>query len=332
MDDRIAQDAAPAPRVSVVVPTYQRSASLSCCLDHLLEQQLDSAAYEVVVVDDGDDPQTQSLVVLWAWQARIAVRYIPVTGSHGPAAARNVGWRAARGEIIAFTDDDCLPDPGWLRAGLAAFTDGVTAAWGALYMPIPPLPTDYERNAARMAQAPFVTANCFVRRDALVAVGGFDERFTSAWREDSDLFFSLLESHARIVYAPDATVVHPIRPAPWGVSLRQQRKSLFNALLYKKHPELYRSHIQAAPPWRYYRIVSALLLSVVGTIMGAPGLALGAIGAWLLMTTRFCALRLTQTAASVGHVADMIFTSALIPPLSVFWRLRGALRFRVWFL
>jgi GT2 family glycosyltransferase len=183
-----------------------------------------------------------------------------------------------------------------------------------------------------MAQAPFVTANCFVHRNALVAVGGFDERFTSAWREDSDLFFSLLESHARIVYAPAAIVVHPIRLAPWGVSLRQQRNRLFNAVLYKTHPELSRSHIQAMPPWRYYCIVSALVLSVVGTIIGAPGLALGAIGTWVFMTARFCAQRLTETASTVGHVAEMIFTSALIPPLSVFWRLRGALRFRVWFL
>jgi glycosyltransferase involved in cell wall biosynthesis len=249
-----------------------------------------------------------------------------------PAAARNVGWRAARGEIIAFTDDDCLPDPGWLRAGLAAFTDEVVAAWGAVHMPVPLLPTDYEKNAAQLAHAPFVTANCFVRRDALVALGGFDERFTSAWREDSDLFFSLLESHARIIHTPEAIVVHPIRPAPWGVSLRQQRKSLFNALLYKKHPALYRSYIQAMPPWRYYRIVSALLLSVGGAIIGAPGLTVGATGAWLLMTARFCVQRLSQTASTVGHIAEMIFTSVLIPPLSVFWRLRGALRFRVWFL
>jgi hypothetical protein len=199
-------------------------------------------------------------------------------------------------------------------------------------MPLPLIPTDYEKNAAQLAHAPFVTANCFVRRDALVAIGGFDERFTEAWREDSDLFFSLLESTARIVHAPEAIVVHPIRPASWGISLRQQRKSLFNALLYKKHPVLYWAHIQSAPPWRYYRIVSALLLSVGGMITGNTKLAAGATGVWLAMTAHFCAQRLSQTAYTIGHIADMVLTSALIPPLSVFWRLRGAVRFRVWFL
>src|SRR5207244_12953942 len=66
------------------------------------------------------------------------------------------------------------------------------------------------------------------------------------------------------VDAPDAVVVHPLRPASWGVSLRQQRKSMFNALLYKKHPRLYREKIQAAPPWHYYGIVGALLALLVG--------------------------------------------------------------------
>lgn len=332
MEDLLFRDAAPAPRVSVVVPTHQRPELLLHCLTKLLEQRLDPAAYEIIIADDANEPQTQRLVTQWAQHARPAIHYIPVTGNHGPAAARNVGWRAARGQIIAFTDDDCLPEPGWLRAGLAAFTEEVAAAWGALHMPIPLTPTDYERDAARLAHAPFVTANCFVRRDALAAVGGFDERFTAAWREDSDLFFSLLESRARVVHAPDAIVVHPIRPAPWGVSLRQQRKSFFNALLYKKHPTLYRAHIQAAPPWRYYRIVSALLLGVGGAIMGNAGLMAGATGAWLAMTAHFCAQRLTQTASTLSHIADMVLTSAVIPPVAVFWRLRGAVRFRVWFL
>src|SRR5438067_730536 len=104
------------------------------------------------------------------------LRYIPVTGVHGPAAARNAGWRAARGEIIAFTDDDCVPTPGWLRAGVSAFVDGVAGVDGRVVMPLPATPTDYERDAAGLERGEFVTANCFYGRDALVAVGGFDER------------------------------------------------------------------------------------------------------------------------------------------------------------
>src|SRR5207249_4945767 len=151
-----------------------------------------------------------------------------------------------------------IPTPEWLRAGLAQFRDGVIGVTGRVVVPLPQLPSDYERDAAGLEHGEFVTANCFYRRDALAAVGGFDERFTAPWREDSDLFFSLLERRARdhperrFVWARDAVVIHPVRPAPWGVSLGQQRKAMFNALLFKKHPRLYRQRVQPAPPWHYY--------------------------------------------------------------------------------
>src|SRR5690606_30571680 len=117
-----------------------------------------------------------------------------VTGRHGPAAARNVGWRAARCEVVAFTDDDCIPDPGWLAAGTRAVEQGFAAATGRVVVPLPDAPTDYERDAAGLARAEFVTANCFCRRSVLEALGGFDERFSAAWREDSDLHFALLRA------------------------------------------------------------------------------------------------------------------------------------------
>ena len=80
-------------------------------------------------------------------------------------------------------------------------------------MPLPERPTDYEADASGLARAEFATANVFVKRAALALVNGFDERFTSAWREDSDLQFALLATGGRIVRAPDALVIHPVRPA-----------------------------------------------------------------------------------------------------------------------
>ena len=111
-------------------------------------------------------------------------------------------------------------------------------------------------------------------------MGGFDERFTAAWREDSDLFFTLLEHEKLYIHAPQAQVLHPVRPASWGVSMRQQRKSMFNALLYKKHPTLYRERIQAAPPWHYYRIVVALLTGMFGLIGRSKLLTVSGVGLW----------------------------------------------------
>jgi glycosyltransferase involved in cell wall biosynthesis len=319
-------------RASVVVPTYRRPDLLDRCLTALAAQDFDATACEVVVADDAASDATRRQVEGWAGRIPTPLRYIPVTATRGPAGARNAGWRAARGEVIAFTDDDCIPDPGWLTAGVAAVTAGADAATGRVVVPLPEEPTDYQRNEAGLEGAQFVTANCFVRRAALEAIGGFDERFTAAWREDSDLHFNLLKSGQRIVPASGAIVVHPVRPAPWGISLRQQRKTLFDALLYKKHPELYRSRIRPRPPWDYYATVTAAAAAVAGSVAGSLALAAAGAGSWLVLTGRFCARRLSRTSRAPRHVAEMLVTSALIPPLSVFWRLYGALRYRVLFL
>lgn len=319
------------PLLSVVVPTYRRHELLERCLAALAQQDLAPEQYEVLVCDDAADAATARLVSEIAARSPCAIRYLPVVRRHGPAAARNVGWQAAKAAIVAFTDDDCIPHSGWLTGGLAALDHGADAAWGRLEMPLPACPTDYERDAAGLADAVFVTANCFCRREALQAVGGFDERFTSAWREDSDLYFSLLEHGFCVRHASIACVTHPVRPASWGVSLRQQRKTVFNALLYKKHPRLYRRHI-APMPGDYYMNVGSLAASLVAAALGQA--ACGVVGAtiWLALTARFCLRRLRGTSRAPGHVAEMVLTSAVIPLLSLFWHLRGAWRYRTLFL
>lgn len=318
--------------VSVVVPTYKRPHLLERCLAALAAQDVDSGTFEVIVADDGTDDATRRAVDRWQGQGGLRLAYVPVHDNHGPAAARNRGWRKARGSIIAFTDDDCVPAPDWLRAGLAAFDEDIAAVWGRIEMPLPLDPTDYELDASRLQQAEFATANCFCRRDMLATVGGLDEHFTAAWREDSDLYFNLLEHGAWIRRAPAAVVRHPIRPAPWGVSLRQQRKVLFDALLYKKHPRLYRSRIRSRPPWHYYGVSGMLVLGLLALAAGSMTLALAAGAAWSWLTGRFCWSRLQHTSRRLSHIVEMAVTSAFIPPLAVFWRLAGALKFRVVFL
>ena len=319
-------------RVSVVIPTYRRPELLERCLRALDQQDLDPGAFEVLVADDAASEATRAQVESRARTMRPAVRYIAVTQRHGPAAARNAGWRAARGAIVAFTDDDCRPEPGWLSCGLAAFGEDTAAVSGQVMVPLPDDPTDYERDASGLERAEFVTANCFCRRAALEQVGGFDERFAAAWREDSDLQFALLRAGLKIVRAPGAVVVHPVRPAAWGVSVRQQQKVLFDALLYKKHPDLYRDRVRAAPPWNYYATVGCLAAAGLAFGLGRTPAALVALGGWALLTGRFCVRRLRRTSHAPRHIAEMVATSALIPLLSVFWRLYGAWKFRVLFL
>jgi len=316
--------------VSVVIPTRGRPELLRRCLDALLAQDFDNA-YEVVVVDDGDDPSTGQLIVGLDPSGR-CIRRLATSTPRGPAAARNIGWRAASGQIVAFTDDDCIPHRHWLQNGLAAFTDGIAAASGSILVPLPENPTDYERNAHGLQYSEFATANCFYRRDILDEAGGFDERFTAPWREDSDLHFRMIARNARLGRAMGAIVSHPLQDPPFAVSVRQQRKSMFNALLYKKHPELYRRRIQPAPPWQYYTIVLVALAAVGFGLGGRSRSAAVAAGLWTGLTGRFCTVRLKGTSHHPFHVVEMILTSILIPPLAVFWRLRGAIKFRVFFL
>jgi glycosyltransferase involved in cell wall biosynthesis len=316
---------------TVVVPTYRRPDLLERCLAALAAQDYAPSAFVVVVADDAASEATRRQVEAWDDRAAVAFRYVAPT-ARGPAAARNAGWRSGGGRVVAFTDDDCVPGPRWLAEGVATL-DGsdFAAASGRVVVPIPERPTDYERDAAGLASAEFVTANCFVRREALEAVGGFDERYRAAWREDSDLQFALLERGLTIGRTP-ATVVHPVRPAPWGVSLKQQRKSQYNALLYKKFPRRYRDAIQPGPPWHYYATLAALAGAPAAAVAGAPAAASASALAWGALTARFCLRRLRGASTSPGHLAEMAVTSALIPPLSIFWRLYGAWRFRVFFL
>jgi GT2 family glycosyltransferase len=336
--------------VSVVIPTFRRPKLLDRCLSAVLAQDIEPSHFEVIVCDDAEDGATYRQVACWQTRAAVrgtTMRYIPVRGVHGPAAARNAGWRVAQGEIIAFTDDDCVPAAAWLRAGLAVigagnadargsgcdeYVETIDGVSGRVVVPLTQTPTDYERNEARLAHADFVTANCFYRRDALAAVGGFDEHYTLAWREDSDLQFRLLDRGARLVTSTEAIVLHPVRPAPWGVSITQQRKSMFNALLYKQHPRRYRASIQPRPPWRYYATVGALIGGATGLFIGRRRLAWLSLSAWAALTIAFCARRLDGTSHAPSHVIEMLATSIVIPPLAVFWRLRGALKFRIWFL
>lgn len=319
----------PSPVVSVIVPTYQRPDLLERCLAALLAQTLSADKYEIVVCDDGPSSAARAVVENARVVARagLHIHYLEITETQGPAGARNRGWHCAAAPIIAFTDDDTVPDPAWLEKGVAAMTTGVDAVTGRIEMPLPLRPTDVEVDAAGLTRAEFVTANCFVRREALLAVGGFDERFSIAWREDSDLHFSLLESGRQIRHAPEALVVHPLRETRFGASIGMQKKVMFDVLLYLKHPKLYRERIRPRPPWFYVFVSLSLLLAILALLLGNGALASAAAVAWAASTIWFFVRRLQRSAWTWRNVVELLITSACIPPLSIYWRLVGVSRF-----
>lgn len=163
-------------------------------------------------------------------------------------------------------------------------------------------------------------------------VGGFDESFTIAWREDSDLEFKLLLQGIQVHKLAAALVVHPVRQAPWGVSMKEQKKGLFNALLYKKYPVLYRKRIQQRPAVNYYVMILCTLLVITGFMVKILWISGVAAGIWLFLTVQFIRKRLAATSRTGRHIWEIAITSLAIPFLSVYWQLYGAYKYRVFFI
>lgn len=322
----------PVPAVSVVLPTCGRVDLLDRCLDALMRQTIDGRRFEVIVVDDNPGHNTRQLVAVWrasAGERGPDLRYIPNNGSHGPAAVRNLGWRNARAPIVAFTEDDTVPSPSWLKHGMDALTDNVDVVSGRVDTPRTGALTDYRREARTFEHAEFATANCFCRKSVLEKMGGFDERFHAGWPDD--FHFRLLKIRAAIARAEHALVVQPVRPVAWGASVWQLKSLAFDALLYKTHPQLYRQKIRATPVWEHYATVAALAVGLFGVGAGSTAIASTGAAVWVVMTALLCRKRLRGASRSLSHVAEVIVTSALIPPTAAFWRLAGAIRFRVRF-
>lgn len=320
-------------KISIVIPTYKRPALLKRCLQALIAQDFKEEDYEIIVVTDGLDEETNNMfseVGLFSSFRNICCYSLPFR--KGPAAARNAGWRIARGRLILFTDDDCIPSINWIKNFYNAFQfygQYDMALTGKIVVPLPPLPTDFELNTAKLEEGEFVTANCACTKKTLEMVNGFDEAFTMAWREDSDLEFRLLKKQVPIKKIEEAIVIHPARKAPWGVSLKEQRKSMFNALLFKKHPELYKEKIGSPVLRNYYLMIVLLVTFFAEWFRDAKIIALICLAVWLYLTVAFILKRLNNASLSIKHITEMIATSILIPFVSVFWNLYGAVKFKV---
>jgi glycosyltransferase involved in cell wall biosynthesis len=321
------------PRVSVVVPTHRRDDLLRRCLERVLAQDFPRDGYEIVVVDDAQSDTVPGVITAVEREHPDAtIRLLP-GASCGPATARNIGWRAASGAIIAFIDDDAYPENDeWLATGVARFADPhIDGVSGAVTVPSDDPPTDFQRNVKNLERGEFLTCNAFYRRAALERVGGFDERFTVPFREDSDLHYRVEESGGRLVIDPAVRVVHPAPRGPFGVSMRLQRYSMFNALMYRKHPERYRRDLQRYPPFLYYAIAACLVIVAVASVMRRWRLTWAASLGWLALEGWFFARRARGVSHEPRHLLDLALTSLVIPLLSIYWRLRGAIRFRVLF-
>lgn len=321
-----------APFVSVVIPTRRRPQLLRRCLRSLGRQMYPLDRYEIIVVDDDrggrSDGRTGQLIR--SLELACKVSCLPNPGK-GPAAARNEGWRRAKGEIIAFTDDDTVASPVWLAEGVQGFVDGVEGVGGRTIVPLPRVPTDSQRCASWLQDVDFITCNMFYRREALEACGGFDSQFDDAYREDTDLTFIMWERGKRLVVAPNAVVYHPARQGRFLASLTGHRRIAYDALLYKKHHELYQASRGRGARVDYYLIVGAAVAAFVAALAGFawPACILSAV--WAALEARFFLERISGTSHKMTDLIDMAVTSVLIPFAAIFWRFAGAVKYKTLF-
>jgi GT2 family glycosyltransferase len=203
--------------VSVVVPTKDRPGELASCLDALGRIDYPREGLEVIVVDDGGQADLEPVRARAPTELTVSlIRREP----GGPAAARNTGAAAAQGDLLAFTDDDCLPERGWIRALSAALAEAPGAACGGRTLNALPANPFSEAsayvqelvyahyNADPKAARFFASNNLAVPRDAFRELGGFDAKGFPRASEDRDFCDRWLASGRPLVYAPGAVVEH----------------------------------------------------------------------------------------------------------------------------
>jgi GT2 family glycosyltransferase len=258
------------PEITVVVPSHGRLLRLRWLLNALEEQTLDRERFEVVVVHDYGEAEAAAMVdahPLAMAGTLHADRIDPAEA--GAARQHNRGWRAARAPVVAFVDDDCRPEPGWLAELLAA-----ASAWPGAVVQGAVVPDPLERDvfARPLVRTLRVdppdpraqTANILYPRALLEAVGGFDE--TLGVGEDMELLVRCRRAGAPLVAAPGAVVNHAVEAFTLIGWSRMNRKWQDLPLMLRAQPVLRRyKPLGVFWTWRHMRAWTAL----AGLLLGA---------------------------------------------------------------
>lgn len=301
--------------IAVVVPTRDRPVRLRWLLNALEEQ--DCRDFELVVAHNSRGPETAALL------RERGVRHLELPPEAGPAALRNAAWRATSAPWVLFTDDDCRPPADWVRRAVEAVGRHPGAIVQGATRPDPDeLGVFHHAPHARSQEIepPHVmaqTCNIAYPRALLERVGGFDERFTQAVGEDTDLALRARAAGAPFVAAPEVLTHHAV---DWGLRRRVRGSWRWQhmALLVREHPELRRELPLGG--WAWSPRHARLLLAAAGLALRRPWLAVP----WLLGAPRTYGNHpraLARTAAELPGQAlvDAVETAAL---------LRGSLRYR----
>jgi cellulose synthase/poly-beta-1,6-N-acetylglucosamine synthase-like glycosyltransferase len=228
------------PSVTVVVPAFNASATLSRCLDALKRQTYPEGLRTVIVVDDGSIDNTRQIAAASGIQ-------VLAQSNEGAAAARNLGARAAKSDIILFTDSDCIPSNDWMAEMITPFSDPRVAGTKGFYR------TNQSSLTARFVQAEYEikcrglrlkdsidfidTYSAGYRRDIFNENGGFDTSYKGANAEDVEFSYRLAGKGCRLVVAKGAYVLHRHPETVRDYFRKKCRYAYYRAVTWQKHPE-----------------------------------------------------------------------------------------------
>jgi GT2 family glycosyltransferase len=294
------------PDISVIVPTRNRQRELQRSLRALSAQTYPRDRFEVIVVDDGSD--SSLALPIAPFHESLRVRLIEQKNA-GPARARNTGAEQAAGALLAFTDDDCEPQPEWLTALNERFHQRPDDAIGGetvnglpenVYSTASQLLVDYlygyyarptaQGVGGEPATRPFFTSNNFAVSAALFRrVGGFDESFPLAAGEDREFCDRWQECGYGLLRAPEAHIRH--------------LHALSFATFWRQHVGYGRGafHLRSARAKRGAPPVGIEPLSFYGRLLTYPLRATRPPRAWLLMAL----LGVSQVANALGYALEM---------------------------
>ena len=312
--------------LSVVVPTLGDERRLRPLLASLAAQSLARDRWELIVAFDGIDPPAGAAAEL----ARAGAIVERSRERRGPGAARNAGARRAAGAYLAFTEDDCVPNPDWLATAAARLSNepSLDVLEGATNLP------DGTPARRRHGEEPtWLPTNLFVRRSLFASIGGYHERFFDArraiyFREDSDFGFSVREADARVAVDPAPRVTHPREHPGWLDPIRWARRYEMDPLLATRHPRAFRESIEVVRwgPFTLRRpFVRACAAYVVAWIAAAAAAALGeeGVAAWFVGVAGLAALVLWSKWRFDPRKLPAVL---VVPPILLAALLRGRAR------
>jgi GT2 family glycosyltransferase len=315
--------------ITVVMPTHRRPDQLRAALQSIADQTLARDLFEVVVVASPRDPGFATVAKMAA-ETGLTARCVSVPGDQwdgrNPSAKRNYGGQLARGEWLAFIDDDCEADPAWLAEGAKLF-GGAVAVEGRKEIP-PPLEPTLTYRGSKSFERPggYQSCNMFYRRDVFLGVGGFDPRFPF-YLEDSDLAWTVLDRGHPIPHAERAVVRHPVQPpAPWRL-LADAKRVVLLPLLRRKHPAEYRrNRFGPFTPSNYVYLAAWAGVVAATATFGWAGLAVGLAGiAALTLADSYRHFRGTRVTVHEYRVTTMLLP--IVPLVRAVQYFRGLLRY-----